>query len=187
MEENTNTQIENGKPQGWRIGLVIATGIISIIYAQMICPNIIIMPLFPHMYEYMASMPTDPKGIIIFMGEWMANSIATIPSYIVGQVYSITFFVEIILMIVGASSKNIETKRKMTKSIMVAMVIKIILAYLFTLGEFVTGMLFLIFPRMNNIVSYQHWPILCTIEAVVMLLGAAAVTAVYFVLKLSKK
>ena len=187
MEETKNSQIGNGKPQGWRTGLVIGTGIISIVYAQMVCPYALILPLFPHMYEYWITMPDDISGILLFMTKWMTNSIATLPVYAIGQVYSITFLFEIIFMIVGSLSKKIETKRKMTKAILVTMLIKIILAYLFTALEFIIGMSFLIFPDMNNMVSYQHWPILCSVVALMMFFGAAVVTAIYLVLKLSKK
>lgn len=187
MEETKNTQIGNEKKQGWRTGLVIGAGIVSIVYAQMICPYAYIVPLLPHMYEYWDTMPNDIAGILLFMTKWMTNSIATLPCYAIGQVYSITFLFEIIFMIVGACSKKTEKKGKMTKAILVTMLIKIILAYLFTALEFIIGMSFLIFPDMNNMVSYQHWPLLCSIVALMMFFGATTVTVIYLVLKLSKK
>ena len=112
MEDTKNTQIEKEKSQGWRTGLFIGTGIISIVYAQAICPFVIILPLYQHMYEYWVTMPKDLADIPLFMAKWMSNNIATIPCYAIGQVYSISFLIEIIFMIVGLASKKSETKRK---------------------------------------------------------------------------
>ena len=146
------------------------------------------VPLYSHMYEVFPQISSNSVATVLsFLYKWLGNGLATIPCAAFGQVFSTAFLVEIILIIVGVSSKKRETKCKMTKAVMVVMLIKIIVSYICILGEFLLGMLFLIFPAMNDMVTYQHWPVLNSITALVMFFGAAVVTGVYLVLKFVKK
>ena len=184
MEDTERMQIGNEKNHGLRIGLVIAAGIISTLQAYIVCPASFIIPLIPHMFEYVSGIPADvDTDILLYMMKWGTNGFATLPCSFVSQIYSTAFLLEIIFLVLGSIKKEPKFKSKINKAIMITMLVKIILAYLLTALEFVTGMLFLIFPVINNLVSYQHWAILCSIEALLMFLGAAVLTIVFFVYK----
>lgn len=189
MDNSAIIKTKSEKPQAWRIGLVIVTGFLSTMFAQTICPVFIYIALFPHIFEHMDSLAASNSvmSIILFGIKWLANGVVTMPCYALGQICSIACLLEIIFIIVGVASKKLENKCKMTQSVMVVMSVKVIMAYVCVLGEFLMGMLFLIFPDLNNMVSYQHWPMVCTITSLVMLFGAFIMTGIHLLLKFSKK
>lgn len=190
MDNPEIIKTKSDKPQAWRIGLVIVTGIFSTLFVQTICPAFIYIALFPHMFEYMAGMSVSSLSVISFIQfgfKWLANGVVALPCYGLGQICSTFCLLEIIFIIIGAVSKKTENKSKMTQSVMIVFLIKVILYYVCVLGEFLMGMLFLVFPELNNLVSYRHWPLVCSVTSLLMLFGGFILTGIYMLLKFSKK
>ena len=114
MEETERMQIGNEKNRGLRIGLVIAAGIISTLYAYIVCPASFIIPLIPHMFEYVSGIPADvDTDIFLYMIKWLTNGFAALPCSFVSQIYSTAFLLEIIFLVLGLIKKEPKIKSKM--------------------------------------------------------------------------